>query len=177
MAQGRKQSVHSAIRVSEGYCGISKLTVYSYCSDINLYLSDDEWLKIEGRTLGITEINGRMLVNQFTGRIGLPKPTPEVKMMALDFDISGNVKGDVAHKGVIRVQQGEINLELYAPLNVRTHTEGQAIVRGMSFGLYAYPNRTYSLAGLTMGQLELISESKGDICLNYHPNADRAENR
>ncbi len=150
-------------KIDAAYVNVSKVSLKESARDINLGLSYDGNVYVKGFTNNEPEYKeNRLFVDGLEGTLLLPRPNS-----GLDIDIktsAGEVKGAVAHKGIIRTSAGDIYIDLYAPLTIKANTSaGDVNVRKMiseGRGVYSPPNQS------SLGTL-VLETSAGDITVNY----------
>ncbi len=106
--------------------------------------------------------NRRLDIVGLEGMLALPKA---VKGLTLTiYATSGDIEGDVAHPGSICVTSGDVDLTLYAPLDVETRAvSGDVEVIGM---ISKGRGRYGPVGGDAQGTLR-IETTSGDISLKY----------
>ncbi|HLC56159.1 MAG TPA: hypothetical protein VJJ23_02875 [Candidatus Nanoarchaeia archaeon] len=150
-------------KIDQAYVNVNKVSLKESARDINLGLCYDVNVYVKGFTNNEPEYKeNRLFIDGLEGTLLLPKPN-----LGLDIDIktsAGEVKGDVAHKGIIRTSAGDISIDLYAPLTIEANTSaGDVNVRKMiseGRGVYSPPNQS------SLGTL-ILETSAGDVTVNY----------
>ncbi len=152
--------------IDKSYDSVNKVSVKESSNDIELGLSSDTKVYVQGQTSAEPEYkSGRLFVERLEGKVSLPKTESSVE---LDIKTSsGDIDGDVAHAGRIRASSGDITLKLYAPLTVEVLTSsGDIDVKKMiseGRGIYTPPNAK------SIGTL-YVEASSGDVDIKYKYN-------
>jgi len=149
--------------IDQGYDGVARVQLKEQANDVNLCLSEDRKAYVRGRTGSEPEYErGRLVIDGLDGNLILPKALANLE---LDVStLSGEVDGDVAHRGRIKSMSGDISIRLFAPVQVETTTmSGDVDVHGM----VAEGRRSYKpITGEPRGLLSLETMS-GDIEVRY----------
>ena len=152
--------------IDESYQNINAVSINSHVNDIELELSEDDKVYLNGSIESEPILNnGKLKVSSFGGTVSIPKKKEDV---TLDIKVStGNIEGDVAHEGNLETSTGDISIDLYSPLTVHTLTSvGDINIKKMiceENDLYIPPDKK------PVGNLYLKT-SGGDIKVKYHKN-------
>lgn len=147
--------------INESYEFIKKVSLKETSNDINLVLSNDSKVYVDGLTSTKPECrDGRLFIDNFQGMLKLPRNLEEINIKTSSGDISGNI----AHSGSIKTSSGDVNLSLHIPLIVEVSTSsGDIDVENMiskGHGVYVPPNAK-------PGDTLTIDTSSGDVCVKY----------
>ncbi len=149
--------------IDQSYDNVSRLSLDEQMNDIKVELSNDKKVHVRGLTSRKPEFrNGCLVVNRLEGNLLLPKSMEDLEQNLKTM--SGDIDGDVAHKGKMKTMSGDISIRLLSPLVVETSTmSGDVDVRGMmADGRARYKPPT----GTSLGNLYLETMS-GDIDVRY----------
>ena len=149
--------------IDQGYDGVSGLSLNEQANDIRVGLSNDGKVYVKGLTSREPEYrSGRLIVDGLEGTLLLPASMKDIEQDLKTM--SGDIDGDVAHKGRMKTMSGDISIRLLSPLIVEASTlSGDIDVRGMmADGRVGYRPPT----GNPLGNLYLETMS-GDIDVRY----------
>ncbi len=149
--------------ISEVYESVKNVYLHESSKDIHLKLIDGSKVRVECSIGSKPEFqDGRLSINRLQGNLVLPKDAVNMEINIMTS--SGDIEGDVAHKGMIASTSGDINIDLYAPIKIATTTiAGDIDVVGMisqGRGIFIPPN------GKSIGIL-VIDTTSGDINVKY----------
>lgn len=148
--------------IDETYNNVSKVTLKDTSNELKLRLITENLVHIKGLTNIKPEFkNGNLFIDGLEGTLCLPK------FLNIELNIrksSGDIEGDIGHKGIIQTSSGDIDLELYSPLTLEVSTSsGDINVSKMiseGRGIYIPPNAK------PVGTL-ILEASSGDINVRY----------
>jgi hypothetical protein len=149
--------------IDEEYDNVKRINLKESINDINLGISDNNKVRIKGTTSEKPELkDGILYIERLDGKLSLPRNSHEIE---IDIKTStGDIKGDIAHSGRIRTSTGDIDLKLFAPLEIHVETStGDINVDGMiSKGRSNFIPPNVKPVGTL-----LIETSTGDIDIEY----------
>ncbi len=149
--------------IDQSYNGVSHVSLSELANDIRMGASGDCDVHVKGLTSSKPEYDGgRLRIDRLQGTLLLPFDRKDLEQDLRT--VSGDIKGDVAHRGRLKTVSGDISLHLTAPLIVEVGTiSGDIDVRGMM----ADGRGRYRPAGdVSVGTLGLETVS-GDVSIWY----------
>lgn len=150
--------------INDEYDDVRKVTLKDNANDLDLRLSEDNKVHIEGLTGTKPEFKDRNLfIYGLEGILRLPKNVVDLEVNIRTS--AGYIEGDIAHKGRLIATAGDIDLVLYAPLILDISTSaGDINVEKMiaeGRGIFIPPDTKNPIGTL------IIQTSAGSVNVKY----------